>query len=240
MLTQSNAPSDDFDEFARDYGEVLDQSLGRAGADGTFFAKNRVQWVKDLEARAGRSPARILDLGCGDGSTDVYLCEAFPHAALDGADVSTESIQVAAERGLSRVEFRPYDGHVLPYGDDRFDLVFVAGVLHHVPQDDDRIELVREISRVLKPGGGVYIFEQNPANPATRRIVDRCPFDRHARLLKAKELKELLALSPFADVEIRFILFAPRHKVFAPIHAVEHRLTRVPVGAQYFVSATKP
>lgn len=239
MPDYSDSASDNFDDFADDYRKILDQSLRLTGASGVYFARNRVQWVKRLEKRDGRTPVRILDLGCGDGTTEVCLREAFSHASLHGVDVSAESIQVATERGLTGAEYRAYDGRVLPYSENEFDLVFMAGVLHHVPEDRARVHLVEEMGRVLKSGGSAYVFEQNPSNPVTRRIVERCPFDRHARLLGSRELRELMTPAPFADLETHFILFAPRHTIFAPVHAIEPWLTRIPFGAQYFVAATK-
>lgn len=239
MPDHSDSASDNFDDFARDYGKILDQSLRLSGATGDYFARNRVQWVKRLEKRDGRAPVRILDLGCGDGTTEVCLREAFSHASLHGVDVSAESIKVATERGLVGAEYRAYDGRVLPYSENEFDLVFMAGVLHHVTEDRARVQLVEEMGRVLKSGGSAYVFEQNPSNPVTRRIVERCPFDRHARLLRSTELRELMTPAPFADLETHFILFAPRHTIFAPVHAIEPWLTRIPLGAQYFVGATK-
>ena len=71
--------------------------------------------------RAGRRPQRILDLGCGDGATEVHLEAAFPRARIDGVDVSAESVKVAGERGLSRCDFRTFDGRRIPFADGSFD-----------------------------------------------------------------------------------------------------------------------
>ena len=233
-------PRDDFDDFARDYGDVLDEHLAHTGAGRDFFARNRVSWVERLESRAGRCPERILDLGCGDGITEVHLEAAFPSARIVGVDVSAESVKVAIERGLSRCDYRAFDGRRVPFADETFDLVFVAGVLHHVPEDAQRRELLGEIYRVLNPGAATYVFEQNPLNPVTRRLVDRCPFDKYARLLSSRELVELMHLAGFDNADIYFILFSPRHRLFTPLHVLEPWLRRLPIGAQYFSVATKP
>ena len=74
----------------------------------------------------------------------------------------------------------------------------------------------------------------------TRRIVDRCEFDRHARLLKSSELKSLMRAARLEQLETYFMLFSPRHKVFTPLHAVEPWFRRVPIGAQYFMVGAKP
>lgn len=240
MAADPPQDTDDFDEFATDYGETLDESLGIAGAGRDYFALNRVSWAKRLESQAGRRPTRLLDLGCGDGLTDAYLIEAFPGVQLTGVDVSAESVRIAASRRLEGCRFVPYDGRSLPLEDASFDLVFMAGVLHHVPDDEDRARIVSEIGRVLRPRGAVYVFEQNPLNPVTRRIVDRCPFDRNARLMRAGETVRAIRDAGFEGVEVRFMLFAPRHPLFAPVHLIEPALKRVPFGAQYFVTAVRP
>ena len=240
-MSQATPPKrDDFDEYARDYADLMEESLAATGADRDFFAWNRVDWIRRLEGAAGRTPARILDLGCGDGATEIYVEAAFPDARISGVDVSAQSVAVAAGRGLEHCDFSAFDGHALPFADAAFDVVFVAGVLHHVPEDANRHELLAEVYRVLKPAGSAYVFEQNPANPVTRRIVDRCPFDKYARLLKAPELMDLMRAAGFEDAQTYFILFSPRHSIFAPIHAIEPWLRRVPIGAQYFGVAEKP
>lgn len=232
--------TDDFDEFASDYGETLDTSLAITGAGRDYFAMNRVACVRRLEADARSTPSRLLDLGCGDGRTDEYLADAFPGVRITGIDVSAESVRVAAGRGIEGAAFAPYDGLHVPAGDAAFDVVFIAGVLHHVPEDADRAALLADVHRVLEPGGRLYVFEQNPRNPATRRIVDRCPFDRNARLLRAEETRRLLEQAGFEDVAVDFILFAPRHPVFKPVHSIEPALARVPFGAQYLAAARRP
>jgi SAM-dependent methyltransferase len=231
--------TDDFDDFAQDYAETLDESLIVAGAGREYFALNRVDWVRTLERRAGRRPLGLLDLGCGDGLTDQFLAEAFPSARITGVDVSAECIRVAESRDVPRCEFRVYDGENIPLADESTDLVLLAGVLHHVPDDGNRARLMTEIHRVLRSAGSVYVFEQNPLNPVTRRIVDRCPFDRHARLLRASETVSLIRGNGFESIDLRYMLFAPRHRVFTLLHRIEPMLKRVPFGAQYFVAAVR-
>lgn len=240
MSATTPTPRDDFDEFARDYGETLDASLAATGAGRDFFAWNRVEWMRRIEAKAGRAPQRILDLGCGDGITELYLADAFPGAELNGIDVSGESIAVATERGLDACDYRTYNGDEVPFPDATFDAVIIAGVMHHIIEEGGRETTLREVSRVLRPGKPVYIFEQNPWNPVTRRIVDRCVFDEHARLLPPPELRSLMGDAGFADVRLRYILFSPRHRLFTPVHAIEPWLAQVPVGGQYFAVGIRP
>jgi SAM-dependent methyltransferase len=93
------------------------------------------------------------------------------------------------------------------------------------------------MARVLRPGGIAAIFEHNPINPLTRRVVSNCVFDEDAVLLRRRRARDLLRQVGLAPCEDRYIAFLPfGGKVVVPIEAA---LRRVPLGAQYYVSATR-
>lgn len=93
--------------------------------------------------------AELLDIGCGAGYHVRHLArKARRVVAIDTDGVA---LNVARRRvRSSRVVFLCYDGVHLPFADGSFDAVTLLDVLEHVPH---RRELVREISRVLRPGG---------------------------------------------------------------------------------------
>ena len=95
--------------------------------------------------------ARLLEVGCGMG-TDL-LQFARGGAEITGVDLTPRSIEISrqhlavyAERG----DFAISDCETLPFANDSFDVVYSNGVLHHTP---DTAGAVREIHRVLRPGG---------------------------------------------------------------------------------------
>ena len=59
----------------------------------------------------------------------------------------------------------PQDGALAPFADGSFDVVTISAVLHHVPLAE-RNAVYRELGRMLKPGGRIYVFEHNPRNPS--------------------------------------------------------------------------
>ena len=67
----------------------------------------------------------------------------------------------------------------------KFDLIFMAGVLHHV-ELKDRNSLISDLNNILNIHGKIFITEHNPFNPITRRIVSNCEYDKDAILLKKK------------------------------------------------------
>jgi SAM-dependent methyltransferase len=97
----------------------------------------------------------VLDLGCGAGFDALVAAQLVgPGGRVVGIDLSPEMLAVAragrAGTGLARVGFAEAQVEVLPFPDAAFDVVLSNGVLNLVP---DKPCVVREIFRVLRPGG---------------------------------------------------------------------------------------
>ncbi|MDP3898194.1 MAG: class I SAM-dependent methyltransferase, partial [Mesorhizobium sp.] len=112
---------------------------------------------------------------------------------------------------------------------------FTICVMHHVPATQWQ-QFSSEMRRILKPGGLAVVFEHNPFNPLTRRIVTDCVFDRNAVLLRPAKTKELLSGAGFSDVTARHILTIPAANRL--LRTVDRAFSLLPVGAQYYVKAT--
>jgi SAM-dependent methyltransferase len=225
----------DFDEYARDYREVHNEHLKFSGADSDFFSEQKIKVVRSIENADG---LRVLDLGCGDGNSTRYFRLHFPDCEYTGLDTSELSIDLATERKIEGAEFRHYDGEKIPFPDGSFDIVFVACVFHHI-DPSAHAEVLTEIRRVLHKGGRLYLFEHNPFNPLTRRVVKNCPFDEDAILLRAGYTKKMLSAADFADIEIGYTIFFPNHKIFRGLHGLETYLKWLPLGGQYYARAIK-
>jgi ubiquinone/menaquinone biosynthesis C-methylase UbiE len=233
MSTQSEQ-TDVFDEIAPNYRQIHNQTIGFSGADSDHFSEQKVAHVRRVESG---SPD-ILDLGCGDGNSAVFFGKYFPNSRYFGIDSSAKSVVVARAKEVSGAKFACYDGERIPYGENLFDLVFIACVLHHIPRER-HTSVLREVRRVLKPGGRVYVFEHNPLNPVTRKVVRDCPFDEGVVLLNVKYTKERLVDAGFRDEKIAFTIFFPRHSIFRPFLGLERYLAWLPLGGQYVYSAVK-
>jgi ubiquinone/menaquinone biosynthesis C-methylase UbiE len=102
-------------------------------------------------AAAAASGRRALDFGCGSGNLTSHLLAL--GLEVTAADVSPEFLRTVADR--FEVETIRLNGHDLAgVPDASFDLVAAYSVLHHVP---DYLAAVRELARVTRPGGVVYI-----------------------------------------------------------------------------------
>ena len=226
---------DQFDEFASDYREVHTKNIRISGADSNYFAEMKVKWILDHEKNTSLN---ILDLGCGDGATALYFQQHFPKWKVTGIDVSDKSIQQAKEKALSNAEFRVYDGEHIPYENGTFDLVFVAGVFHHVAFEY-HAQLAAEIKRVMKGGARLYFFEHNPINPLTRYLVNTCVFDKDAKLLKSNYAVNMLKKAGFDAIKKRFLVFFPRKGWLSKLIFLEKKLENIPFGGQYVLTAVK-
>src|SRR5216683_1841543 len=100
--------------------------------------------------------ARLLEVGCGMG-TDL-LQFARRGAKVTGVDLTPRSIEIS-RRHLAvygeRGDFAITDGENLPFAAESFDVVYSNGVLHHTP---DTAGAVREVHRVLRPGGQTRVM----------------------------------------------------------------------------------
>jgi len=220
----------DFDEFAHSYDRVLSESLNRFGSDVGYYHRYKVRLVKAL---ARPSTTRVLEYGCGAGANLGLLQSAFPGASVSGCDISSESVRVAASRHPG---CRLYDLAAGEAPDGSYDLIFISNVLHHVPLAE-RAAFMAEVSRLLAPEGDLFIFEHNPKNPLTRRIVRDCPLDADAVLLPSDETVGLVSGAGLIPVDRRYALFFPARLKFLAF--LEKALGRVPFGAQYYVHASK-
>ncbi|MEP6713499.1 MAG: class I SAM-dependent methyltransferase, partial [Ferruginibacter sp.] len=180
----------------------------------------------------------ILDVGCGDGATEFFMQQYFSQWLIQGIDVSAESIRLATHKKLHRADFSVYDGSQIPFEAEKFDIVFIAGVLHHIDYSLHS-NLIKEIYRVLKTGGRLYLFEHNPLNPVTKYLVNTCVFDNEARLLKNDYTSALLRREYFKINTKKFIIFFPRKGILSKLVFLEKYLQWLPLGGQYFIRSLK-
>lgn len=224
---------DDFDSFANEYREIHSENIKLSGADSFYFAEMKVKLLQPFETGEKKM---VLDLGCGDGTTEFFMQQYFSEWLMKGIDVSEESIRAAKEKKISNAVFEVYNGITVPVADHSMDIVFVAGVLHHVSYDL-HLNIVHEIRRVLKPGGRLYLFEHNPNNPVTKYLVNTCVFDKDAKLLKCNYTTRLLRSAGLSVRRKQFIIFFPRKGLLSKLIFLEKYLQWLPLGGQYFIQA---
>ncbi|MEK8022777.1 MAG: class I SAM-dependent methyltransferase [Candidatus Hydrogenedentota bacterium] len=221
-----------FDRHAPVYNETLDSAISSSGytADTVLLPKLsacREIWMR----RHAPHPLRFLDYGCGPGRFAALFKNEFESEAhYFGIDVSEKSLREARVRsgmtgGFGTREAPPY----LP--DQKFDIIMAAGVFHHIPPSA-RPKEFSWLRDLLDPDGSLLIWEHNPWNPVTRKIVRLCDFDYDAQLISAPALKKLLRTAGYGSITVDFRTFFPYR-----LRKLDALMTWCPFGGQYSIEA---
>jgi glycosyltransferase involved in cell wall biosynthesis/ubiquinone/menaquinone biosynthesis C-methylase UbiE len=113
-------------------------------------------WMPETMEFASHAGERVLEIGAGLGTDLAQFAKN--GAIVTDVDLSSGHLNLAQEnfrhRGL-RGTFVHHDAENLPFADGSFDVVYSNGVIHHTP---DTAQVVREINRVLRPGGKAIIM----------------------------------------------------------------------------------
>lgn len=110
--------------------------------------------IDELMALSGTAHPRVLDFGAGTGNlTMKFLARGCHVTAADVSDRSLHMLQQKAGQS-GALSTTVLHGRDIPYPEETFDVVACYSVLHHVP---DYLQAVREMSRVLRCGGYLYI-----------------------------------------------------------------------------------
>jgi|SRR4051794_20105722 ubiquinone/menaquinone biosynthesis C-methylase UbiE len=150
----------------------------------------------DVAAAGLPAGARVLDVGTGPGRLPRLIVDACPDLVVEGVDLSPEMVAhaaaTAAEAGYptSHLRYSVADVTRLPHDDGSVDLVVSSISLHHW---DDADGGLREVARVLKPGGQAWIYDvRRVLAGVERRSGDNVAIER--RLAGASRLNPLARL----------------------------------------------
>ena len=231
----------EFDRHAATYDGGLDNPVKRMmGNSADQFIAVKARWLLRREPALREGVANLLDYGCGAGDLMRVLADLGARAHFTGCDVSEGMLAEAAGRWPSRHGALPalaaQQGPLTPFADGQFDIATVSAVLHHVPVAE-RPAVYRELARVLKPGGRLYVFEHNPRNPLVRYVVARTPIDENAILLDAREVRRGLRQSAPYALDTDYLMFMPPG--IGALRGIDRALAWLPLGAQYVVAAVK-
>ena len=162
------------------------------------LAEPRTRAVDLLELTA---TDKLLDVGCGTGSTLRRVAPQLAHAA--GVDISPKMIELArAEaREQPKLEFAVADSAQLPFPDGSFSAVLCTFSFHHYPRP---AASAREIARVLEEGGRLVLADASSDQWGVRLadLVARRRESGHVRFYRSNELQRLLETAGFAEVAI--------------------------------------
>ena len=194
-----------------DLGSVILAGLEAAGKDVNCLTVEDLSPIDELHIRgraatlelaraAGIDEAKqVLDVGSGVGGTSRCLASEFG-CRVSGIDLTDEYCRAAAiltaKIGLSHlIDYRQGDATALPFDAQAFDVVWTEHVSMNIP---DKLQLYKEMYRVLKPGGTLAIYDvlAGPSAPPLFPVPWACTPDT-SFLVRPSELRELLEEAGF-------------------------------------------
>jgi ubiquinone/menaquinone biosynthesis C-methylase UbiE len=174
---------------------LYDPLVSLLGASGA-----RRQLLEQADLRAGQ---RVLDVGCGTGTFAIAIKEAHPGVEVMGIDpdqkalaralrkVRRQALSVRLERGFATA---------IPHRDGIFDRVFTSFVLHHLASEQ-KLDAMREIRRVLRPGGSLHLLDFMQPDPNKAGFLARhLHAGEHLRENTTERIFGLLHGAGFVDV----------------------------------------
>lgn len=164
---------------------------------------------KIIEYVKSNDKKRILDIGCGMGTTLIQLLNEFPAGtSFIGIDFSEKMIERAREKSSTlpeelrkKIGFFVSDSQALPYMDKQFDLIYSECVFNLIP---DREKAMKEVSRLLAPGG-IFIYTDFvsfvPVPDEIRQNLNFISGCRAGSILLSENIR-MMENSGFEDLEI--------------------------------------
>lgn len=146
----------------------------------------------------------ILDVGCGGGRTIAKLAAAAHAGKVYGVDISAQSVALsretnATEIAAGRVDIQQAPVSRLPFADGTFDLVTAVETHYYWP---DPVADMREIRRVLKPGGRLLLIAETYKTGSTAVLLQPVMKLIGARFLTIEEHRGLFADAGFQDIAV--------------------------------------
>jgi ubiquinone/menaquinone biosynthesis C-methylase UbiE len=174
---------------------ILDQFTRQAALFSTAAPITNADALRMIVEAARPGPEdTVLDVACGGG---IVVCAFAPHVRrATGIDVTPamldEAQRLAAEKGLTNVEWRQGDVNSLPFEDGSVTIVVTRFSVHHFA---DPAAVLREMARVCAPGGRLVVVDmyasKDPAKAAEFNRLERLRDPSHMRSLALAELISL-------------------------------------------------
>lgn len=161
-----------FADSQRSFFEAADESHFRWQTENPLIASTERELLDGFPVVARGT---LLEVGCGEGGN---LCNLFSDGTHDGTVVGLDLFErkvAFARTRVSAAKFVCGDALALPFRDHAFDAILCRDLLHHL---EIREPALRELSRVCKPGGHIWILEPNGSNPLMLLLAAARPHER--------------------------------------------------------------
>jgi len=122
---------------------------------------------------------RVLDVGCGTGTLTILLQQLHPQAEVVGLDPDLKALAIAktkSEKAGVAINFVRGFADEIPYPPESFDRVLSSFMFHHLTPDE-KLGTLRDVSRVLRPGGSLHLLDfgrpRSPYSSLLARLLHR-------------------------------------------------------------------
>ena len=133
------------------------------GQSATIDAPLAMNLVAAAAAAATPQAKHILDIGCGAGNYSLKLLQSLPNLDVTLVDLSQPMLTRAAERvgaaTTGKVTTRQGDIREIPLGEEAFDVILAAAVLHHLRSETEWRQVFSALYEALRPGGSLWVFD---------------------------------------------------------------------------------
>ncbi|MBI1278691.1 MAG: methyltransferase domain-containing protein [Anaerolineaceae bacterium] len=136
-----------------------------------------------MEAVSWRGDEMVLDVGCGNGFLMLEAAKHLTTGKAIGIDVWVENSGGQSGREVQRnaqlegvadkIDVQNVDARSMSFEAGTFDVIMSSLALHHMGSNDDRERAFREITRVLKPGGTILLYDMFPMINQAERVLSR-------------------------------------------------------------------
>ena len=149
-----------------------------------------------------RPDQRVLDIGCGTGTLTILIQQLHPQAEVVGLDPDPKALAIAkqkSEKAGVAINFVRGFADEIPYPPASFDRVLSSFMFHHLTRDE-KLGTLRDVSRVLRPGGSLHLLDfgrpRSPYSSILARLLHR---GQHLRDNIEGRIPSLMNESGFAE-----------------------------------------
>lgn len=181
------------------------------GQSSTVDAPLALELITSAAAAMNPDASHFLDVGCGAGNYSLKLLEKLPHRDVTLIDLSQPMLIRAQERVKAvtngRIHTHQTDIRELELGENQFDIIMAAAVLHHLREEAEWTAVFQKFFQALKPGGSLWISDlvTHTAVPIEQMMTER--YGRYLTELKDEAYRDHVFAYIAAEDSPRPLLF---------------------------------